>query len=400
MRQVSMSGYSATYGYDAKDERVAWADSAEPGIHYTLRGLNNEILREVHELNGVWSWRKDYIHAGKDHVATVASTGITHVHKDHLGSTRLITNGAGNKVTEHRYWPFGEEMSVTSSPERMRFAGHERDFLSGLDMMHARYYAPFGGRFLSVDPGRDFDPSHPQSWNLYAYVRNNPVNAVDSTGRANDWAFGPFSPYLGETGKMMKEVIASNPRPETPEQRALEMALMATVVAPFALPAMVAIAGGDVAALVLGGGIGLAANAPTLLDSGTPADVKVATALASVTTGALGGGVAEATVPGATMTAGFGTSLLGRVILGSSLPDAAGGAAVSGMGGLTGGLAARQYSYELVKSKTALTAIASSIQGLFDLLKAELDRRRNEVQKAAVLVNSTTNPVTQQETQR
>ncbi len=54
---------------------------------------------------------------------------------------------------------------------------------SGLQYMHARYYGPFGGRFLSVDPGRDFDPSHPQSWNVYAYVRNNPVNAVDADGR-------------------------------------------------------------------------------------------------------------------------------------------------------------------------------------------------------------------------
>lgn len=53
-----MAGYSATYGYDAKDERVAWADSAEQGIHYTLRGLSNEILREVHEGFSFPSWKK------------------------------------------------------------------------------------------------------------------------------------------------------------------------------------------------------------------------------------------------------------------------------------------------------------------------------------------------------
>ncbi|MFZ5898745.1 MAG: RHS repeat domain-containing protein, partial [Bacillota bacterium] len=178
-----MSGYRATYGHDARDERVAWVDSAEPGIHYTLRGLSNEILQEVHELSGVWTWRKDYIFAGGTHIATVDSSGLTHVHKDHLGSTRVITSASGSIVSQHRYWPFGEEMTATSSSERMRFAGHERDSQTSLDYMHARYYAPFGGRFLSVDPGRDFDPSHPQSWNLYAYVRNNPVNATDPTGR-------------------------------------------------------------------------------------------------------------------------------------------------------------------------------------------------------------------------
>jgi len=38
------------------------------------------------------------------------------------------------------------------------------------------------GRFLSVDPGFDVQPENPQSWNLYAYVRNNPVNATDPMG--------------------------------------------------------------------------------------------------------------------------------------------------------------------------------------------------------------------------
>jgi hypothetical protein len=38
------------------------------------------------------------------------------------------------------------------------------------------------GRFLSPDPLRG-DPAQPQSLNLYAYVRGNPLNAVDPDGR-------------------------------------------------------------------------------------------------------------------------------------------------------------------------------------------------------------------------
>jgi RHS repeat-associated protein len=71
----------------------------------------------------------------------------------------------------------------------LKFTGHERDVqLNGdtLDNMHARNYNPLWGRFLSVDPGRDFTPNAPQSWNLYAYARNNPVNAIDPDGR--NWA--------------------------------------------------------------------------------------------------------------------------------------------------------------------------------------------------------------------
>jgi len=47
--------------------------------------------------------------------------------------------------------------------------------------MHARYYTFNLGRFMSVDPvGGEVGSS--QSWNRYAYVRGNPVNAVDPLG--------------------------------------------------------------------------------------------------------------------------------------------------------------------------------------------------------------------------
>jgi RHS repeat-associated protein len=93
------------------------------------------------------------------------------------------TGSNGALLTTHSYWPFGEEMTVTSSSERYRFAGHERDQRTGYDFMHARYYAPMAGQFFSVDPGRDYDFSHPQSFNLYAYVRNNPITQSDPDGR-------------------------------------------------------------------------------------------------------------------------------------------------------------------------------------------------------------------------
>lgn len=50
-----------------------------------------------------------------------------------------------------------------------------------LDYMHARYPSPHLGRFLSPDPVLA-RPGVPQASNLYAYVRNNPVNLVDPSG--------------------------------------------------------------------------------------------------------------------------------------------------------------------------------------------------------------------------
>jgi len=47
--------------------------------------------------------------------------------------------------------------------------------------MHARYYSPGVGRFLSVDPLLG-NASSPQSWNRYTYARNNPILVTDPKG--------------------------------------------------------------------------------------------------------------------------------------------------------------------------------------------------------------------------
>ena len=94
------------------------------------------------------------------------------------------------------YLPFGQELLAgtdgrpgcfASAPDsfNVKFTGKERDSETGLDYFGARYMSSAQGRFTS--PDRVFADQHlgePQSWNLYAYVRNNPTNLVDDLGRA------------------------------------------------------------------------------------------------------------------------------------------------------------------------------------------------------------------------
>ncbi|QQR72315.1 MAG: RHS repeat-associated core domain-containing protein [Holophagales bacterium] len=86
--------------------------------------------------------------------------------------------------------PFGEEVTTTGNQQTIddkKFTGHQRDTLGtpgvadDIDYMHARFYSPLLGRFLSTDPvlGR---PRAPQSWNRYSYVRGNPILLTDPTG--------------------------------------------------------------------------------------------------------------------------------------------------------------------------------------------------------------------------
>jgi len=65
-----------------------------------------------------------------------------------------------------------------------RFTSKERDAETGLDYFLARYYSGAQGRFTSPDePFIDQDVNDPQSWNLYSYVRNNPLQFIDPTGQ-------------------------------------------------------------------------------------------------------------------------------------------------------------------------------------------------------------------------
>ncbi|HQO21288.1 MAG TPA: DUF5675 family protein [Acidobacteriota bacterium] len=122
---------------------------------------------------------------------TPESTGAVRYYIwDHLGTTRVVTDGNGALISTHDYEPFGVEIppfgdtgNVTDlpSPNSHKFTGHERDQSTGYDYMHARFYGSSIGRFMRPDPVGG-NPANPQSWNLYAYVENNPVNRIDPTG--------------------------------------------------------------------------------------------------------------------------------------------------------------------------------------------------------------------------
>lgn len=64
------------------------------------------------------------------------------------------------------------------------FTGKERDGETGLDYFGFRYYSGAQGRWTSPDqPFADQHPEDPQSWNMYAYVRNNPLKNIDPNGK-------------------------------------------------------------------------------------------------------------------------------------------------------------------------------------------------------------------------
>ena len=130
-----------------------------------------------------------------------AVAGDEYVVTDHLGSTRLVVDGAGTVKGLHDYLPFGEEIyngvggrtvayGGGGDLAAQRFTGKERDAETagsawqGLDYFGARYYSGAMGRFASPDPVMITQTrlEDPQGLNLFSYTRNRPLIAVDDGG--------------------------------------------------------------------------------------------------------------------------------------------------------------------------------------------------------------------------
>lgn len=111
------------------------------------------------------------------------SKSNTYIHKDHLGSTNVITDENSIVLTEFKYDPFGKRSLVKglNSTSLKGFTGHEHIAIFDLIDTKGRYYNPSLGRFLSPDPFIQA-PNNLQSLNRYSYVLNNPLNIVDPSG--------------------------------------------------------------------------------------------------------------------------------------------------------------------------------------------------------------------------
>jgi len=74
-------------------------------------------------------------------------------------------------------------VSVRLKRNGSRISGKERDAETGVDYFGARYFSSSQGRFTSPDDYfKDSHVSDPQSWNKYAYARNNPLRYIDPNG--------------------------------------------------------------------------------------------------------------------------------------------------------------------------------------------------------------------------
>jgi len=116
-------------------------------------------------------------------VAKKAIAARFYFHKDHLGSSTVVSNAAGYSFAEQsEYRPFGETRSQAGIDISIyKYTDQELDTETGLYNYNARLYDPILGRFISPDSIVP-DTYDPQSLNPYAYCLNNPLIYIDPSG--------------------------------------------------------------------------------------------------------------------------------------------------------------------------------------------------------------------------
>jgi RHS repeat-associated protein len=168
---------SIEYTYDSSDRRISKKVDGTVTDRYVYDGANIAL---VFDGAGVQTHRYLY-GAGVDQIlASERGGSVVWALVDNLGTVRDVVDGGGVVLNHVSYDSYGRVVSQTNPSVEFRFGytGREQDSETGLDYYRARYYDAGVGRFISEDPigfnGGDA--------NLYRYVFNSPVNAIDPSG--------------------------------------------------------------------------------------------------------------------------------------------------------------------------------------------------------------------------
>jgi RHS repeat-associated protein len=200
------------YWYDAENRICSYAGSSScaTGTMYVYDGDGNRVEKSsgtlywygprgevLGETNTSGSDQNEYVFFGGKRIARVDPLGnVFYYFADHLSTSRVIVQDGSTPMLcyDTDFYPYGGERTpyANNCPQSYKFTGKVRDTETNLDYFGARYYSSQHGRFMSPDwsnspePVPYADTANPQSLNLYAYVKNDPLIATDADGHCQD----------------------------------------------------------------------------------------------------------------------------------------------------------------------------------------------------------------------
>ncbi len=175
-------GTELRFLYGGNTERIVkevWQNGERHRHKLYVRGANSyPLFEQTFDTNGAVQQETLYLF-GPGGLVGMRRAGEYHtLLKDHLGSVRQVVGQDGDVIARYDYLTFGslvDRREPESGFMPYLYTGQEYDQEIGLYNYRARFYASEIGRFLDVDPKRQF-------FSPYLYAANDPVAYVDPTG--------------------------------------------------------------------------------------------------------------------------------------------------------------------------------------------------------------------------
>ena len=174
-------GSTATYTYDALNQRVRTANAGQDTYEYIF----NPSGQRASILDATYGWQlQGQSYWGSTPVEFYDNGIAQYQHQDWIGTERADTTNTGSTEGTYTSLPFGDAYTVSGQDnDAYHFAGMDYD--SGSNTYHAdfRQYYDVAGRWMSPDPSSgSYDFTNPQSFNRYSYVSNSPLSLTDPQG--------------------------------------------------------------------------------------------------------------------------------------------------------------------------------------------------------------------------
>lgn len=194
----STSGRRATYTYDPSGNRLT---KDEAGVLTLYVDPQYEIVRfadgsRQHSCLISPRGSKDYVYTTADSGSPPALDGIPVPGEaffvcDQVRSPRAVFDGTGEMTARIDYDPFGVIAALHGARTfRYSFSGREYDAVAKAYYFGARYYDPRLRRFITPDDQLGGKLLDRDTFNVYAYVANDPAGLVDLDGHSWwDFAF-------------------------------------------------------------------------------------------------------------------------------------------------------------------------------------------------------------------